>query len=120
MLLLSLGSALAADLCIRGAALHPVTAPVIEDGVVVVSDGRITAVGPSDDVRTPEGCEVHEAAVVTPGLLDGLGTAGLTGVQNSTAVRITARSRIPFSPPSSRSTASTRGSRWSTGCSTMA
>ena len=38
----------------------------IKNGVIVLRDGRIEAVGPADDVRIPDGARVIEAKVVTP------------------------------------------------------
>jgi 5-methylthioadenosine/S-adenosylhomocysteine deaminase len=58
---------------IRAGRVHPVTAPPIEDGAVLVGDdGRITAVGPHPHVPTPARAEVLEFpdAVVTPGLVN--------------------------------------------------
>ncbi len=82
MLHLLSASALAADLAIVGAVVHPVASPPIASGVVLVEDGRITAVGPAAEVSIPEGARVLEAAVVTPGLVDALSTTGLTGILN--------------------------------------
>ncbi|HHO51678.1 MAG TPA: amidohydrolase [Deltaproteobacteria bacterium] len=75
-------SAPAAELAIRAEALWPVSGPVIPDGVVLIEGDRIVAVGPADEVPIPEGIEVLSGAVVTPGLIDGLSTAGLTGILN--------------------------------------
>ena len=53
--------------------MHPVTAPPIEDGAVLVGDdGRITGVGPHAHVPTPPGCEALEFrdAVLVPGLVN--------------------------------------------------
>jgi cytosine/adenosine deaminase-related metal-dependent hydrolase len=58
---------------IRGALVHPVTAPPIEDGAVLVDGtGRIAAVGPHAHVPTPAGTEVREFrdAVLVPGLVN--------------------------------------------------
>jgi imidazolonepropionase-like amidohydrolase len=62
----------APPLALRGAWVFPVTAPPIRDGVVVVRDGRIEAVGPAGDVAVPEGATVlHEPeAWIVPGFVD--------------------------------------------------
>ena len=57
-------------LAIVGGRVVPVAGPPFEDGVVLISDGRIEAVG--RDVRVPEAAERLDAAgkVVLPGLVD--------------------------------------------------
>lgn len=56
----------------------------IDDAVVVIRDGRIEAVGPAASVVVPRGITSElRAAVVTPGLIDGRSTVGLTGIYNT-------------------------------------
>jgi cytosine/adenosine deaminase-related metal-dependent hydrolase len=60
-------------LCIRAGRVHPVTAPPIEDGAVLVNDsGRIVAVGPQSRVPSPHEVETLEFpdGVLTPGLVN--------------------------------------------------
>jgi imidazolonepropionase-like amidohydrolase len=71
------------DLVVRGALIHTMAGEPIHDGVVVVRDGRIAAVGPAAEVAVPEGLQVLEAAVVTPGLIDAHSVVGLSGYLNS-------------------------------------
>ncbi len=56
----------------RGAEIIPITSAPIADGVLVIRDGRIRAVGPADDVTIPEGAEIHDVSgkVIMPGLVD--------------------------------------------------
>jgi imidazolonepropionase-like amidohydrolase len=54
----------------------------LKDGVVVVEDGKIVAVGPASDTDVPAGTRVVEAAVVTPGLVDAHSVVGLAGYLN--------------------------------------
>jgi imidazolonepropionase-like amidohydrolase len=71
----------AADVvAIRGGRIVTVSGPVIEKGTVVVSEGKITAVGAS--VEVPAGAAVIDATgqTVYPGLIDGLTTLGLTEI----------------------------------------
>lgn len=71
----------AADVvAIRGGRIVTVSGPVIEKGTVVVSGGKITAVGAS--VEIPAGAAVIDATgqTVYPGLIDGLTTLGLTEI----------------------------------------
>ena len=74
---LTIGMATAAGLAngdsvvaIRGGAIMPVTAPPIEDGVVLIRNGKIEAVG--RDVKVPDGAEVMDAAgkVIIPAMID--------------------------------------------------
>lgn len=55
---------------------------VINDAVVVVEDGKISAVGPANRVRVPGNATELQAAVVTPGLIDARTTVGLSGAFN--------------------------------------
>ena len=72
----------AQDIAVRGQTVYPVSGEPIEDGVVVVRDGKIAAVGPASRVRIPDGIDVVEAAVVTPGLIDAHSVVGLAGYLN--------------------------------------
>lgn len=68
----ALPAAVAATHAFVGATVHPVDQPPIPDGVVIVRDGRITAVGPRDGVSVPDGATVHalDGRHVVPGLID--------------------------------------------------
>ncbi|HEX2140610.1 MAG TPA: amidohydrolase family protein [Woeseiaceae bacterium] len=81
-LLFAAGIAPAQDIAVRGDMVYPVTAPPIEDGVIVIENGKIANIGPAGDVRVPDGIEVLEAAVVTPGLIDAHSVVGLAGWLN--------------------------------------
>jgi imidazolonepropionase-like amidohydrolase len=73
----------AADtIAITGGRVVPVSGPVIEKGTVVLSGGKIAAVGA--DVVPPPGATVVDATgkVVYPGLIDGLTTLGLTEISS--------------------------------------
>jgi len=58
---------------IRAGSVHPVTAPPISDGAVLVDDaGKIAAVGPHRHVPTPAGAQALEfpGAALVPGLIN--------------------------------------------------
>ena len=74
--------ALAGDVAVRAAELHTGTGQVIEDGVVVIRDGLVTAIGPAAEVSVPDGVRVLEAAVATPGLVDAHSVVGMAGLLN--------------------------------------
>ena len=75
-------SGLTQDIAIRGDVVYPVTAEPIENGVVLVRNGQIAAVGPASTVSLPAGIRVIDAAVVTPGLIDSRSVVGLAGYLN--------------------------------------
>ena len=55
-----------------GARLIPMAGPEIPDGVVVVHEGRIVAVGPASSTQIPAGAQRHDTSGTTmmPGLVD--------------------------------------------------
>jgi imidazolonepropionase-like amidohydrolase len=72
----------AQDLAVRGEVVHTAAGAPITDGIVLVLDGRIAAVGPAAEVDVPADLRVLEAAVVTPGLVDAHSVVGLAGYLN--------------------------------------
>jgi len=56
----------------RGAVIETVSGPSISNGVLVVQNGTIQAVGAEGEVEVPEGAAEHDAAgtVILPGLVD--------------------------------------------------
>ena len=86
-LLLPVGVALAApthaqDLAVRGETVYTMAGDPIDNGVVVIRDGKIAAVGAASDVSIPDGFAVREAAVVVPGIIDARAVVGLAGQMN--------------------------------------
>ncbi len=67
------------DIAVRGDRVYTSAGEPIDNGVVIVRDGRISAVGPADSVSIPAGMDVVEAAVVTPGLIDAHTVVGMVG-----------------------------------------
>lgn len=70
------------QIAVRGETVHTVSGKPIKNGVVVIKDGKITAVGPAASTGIPNGYEVLEAKVVTPGLIDARTVVGLAGHLN--------------------------------------
>jgi imidazolonepropionase-like amidohydrolase len=75
-------AAAAEALAVHGATMHTMAGPPISDGVVVIENGRIRAVGPAATTPVPEGATLLRAAVVTPGLVDAHSVVGLAGHLN--------------------------------------
>ncbi len=66
------GNAFAEAIVFRGARVHTVAGPVIENGTLIIDDGRIVDVGPSEKVAVPAGAKVIDVTgkVIIPGLVD--------------------------------------------------
>lgn len=71
-----------AQIAVKGETVYTVSGEAIQNGVVLVNDGVIEEVGSADDVDVPSDYEVHEAKVVTPGLIDARTVVGLAGYYN--------------------------------------
>ncbi|MBL8877517.1 MAG: amidohydrolase family protein [Phycisphaerales bacterium] len=71
-----------AQTAVRAKTLYTMSGPPIQDGIVIMRDGKIVAVGPAATTPIPAGARVLEAAVATPGLIDAHSTVGLSGILN--------------------------------------
>jgi imidazolonepropionase-like amidohydrolase len=82
LLLLIAFPADARQIAVKGEIVYTSAGDPIENGVVLISDGRIEQVGPEASVQIPSDYEVHEANVVTPGFIDAHSVVGLAGIYN--------------------------------------
>ena len=73
---------LQAQLAVRGGTVYTLAGSPLKDGVILIKDGRIEAVGPAASTPVPAGYRIIEARVVTPGLVDAHSTVGVSGVLN--------------------------------------
>ena len=87
-----------AQVAVRGKTIHTMAGPPIEDGMVIIRDGKIVAVGKATDLKAPEGFPVLEAAVVTPGLIDAHSVVGLAGQFNQAHDQDQIESSSPIQP----------------------
>jgi imidazolonepropionase-like amidohydrolase len=62
-----------------GGTLHPVSSPPVEDGVVIVRNGHITAVGPSSQISVPGDVTIVDVSGkhLYPGMIDPLTNLGI-------------------------------------------
>lgn len=83
LLLLLPALALAQRVAIEAETIHTMgPAGTITNGVILIENGKITAVGPAAAVRIPAGYERLRARVATPGLVDTKTSVGLAGYYN--------------------------------------
>ncbi len=104
MLATALAAGLAApaagQVAVRAGVLHTVAGAPLEDAVVVAAaDGTIEWVGPAAEASVPDGVEVLEAAVVTPGLVDAHSVVGLAGALNSDVGQVRDQDQLDKSAP---------------------
>jgi imidazolonepropionase-like amidohydrolase len=67
---------------VHASRIYTGNAGVIEDGLILVEDGKIKAIGPRSTAAVPFGVPELRAAVVTPGLIDAHSVVGLAGALN--------------------------------------
>ncbi|MFY7895612.1 MAG: amidohydrolase, partial [Phycisphaerales bacterium] len=59
-----------AQVAVKAGTLYTMAGEPMTNAVVVITDGKIAAIGPAATTAIPAGYETLEAAVVTPGLID--------------------------------------------------
>ena len=88
----------AGDLAVMGEVVHTVVGEPIRDGVVLVRDGRIAAVGMRSAISIPAGTPEIRARVVTPGLVDGRSVVGVSGMLNQSHDQEQLEKSAPIQP----------------------
>lgn len=81
-LLLGITSITKAQLAVKADTLYTMEGSKIENGIVLVNNDEIQAVGPASEVNIPSDYETHHGSVVTPGLVDAHTVVGLAGIYN--------------------------------------
>lgn len=71
-----------AQVAVKGNTVWTMAGDPISNGVVLVKNGKIEAVGPASSVTIPAGYRVVNAQFVTPGLIDAHTVIGLNGYLN--------------------------------------
>ncbi len=77
-----LTTAVSAQVAIEGELIYTMAGQPITNGVVVIEQGKITAIGAADETPIPAGAKRLQAKIVTPGLIDAHSTVGLSGLLN--------------------------------------
>lgn len=71
-----------AQIAVKGETIHTMNGDSITNGVVLIKNGKIEAVGTAASVKIPANYRVINAKVVTPGLIDAHTVVGLNGYLN--------------------------------------
>ncbi len=75
-------STAAGQVAVEGDLIYTMAGPPIAQGVLVIQNGKITAIGKATEVDVPADCQRLQAKIVTPGLIDVHSTVGLSGLLN--------------------------------------
>lgn len=97
-LLLVFGFSAEAQIAVKGETVYTMNGNPITNGVVLIKNGKIEQVGPASRVKIPSNYEVHEAKVVTPGLIDAHSVVGLAGHLNIDADQDQLETSNPIQP----------------------
>lgn len=88
----------AAQVAIRGDTVCTMSGELIQDGMVLIVDGKIVSVGRAADISVPDGFDVLSGVVVTPGLIDAHSVVGLSGIFNVATDQDQLESSSPIQP----------------------
>ncbi|HMM80962.1 MAG TPA: amidohydrolase family protein [Pyrinomonadaceae bacterium] len=87
-----------AQIAVKGETVFTMAGEPIKNGVVLVKDGKIEAVGAAAQVSIPSGYRVISAKVVTPGLIDAHSVVGLNGYLNQPTDQMALDGSGPIQP----------------------
>jgi len=87
-----------AQIAVRADTIYTMAGQPIKDGVVLIRNGKIDQVGPASTVRIPEGFQIINARVVTPGLIDAHSVVGLSGALNQPHDQMQVERSAPIQP----------------------
>ena len=73
---------LLAQIAIKADIIYPVSTAPIKEGVILIENGRIKAVGNAAEITIPANYKIYESKTVTPGLIDARTLIGMSGVLN--------------------------------------
>lgn len=88
----------AAQIAVKGETVFTMDGEPIKNGVVLVKDGKIEAVGSAAQIKIPAGYRVMTAKVVTPGLIDAHSVIGLNGYLNQPHDQMALDGSSPMQP----------------------
>jgi imidazolonepropionase-like amidohydrolase len=86
------------QLAVKGETVWTMTGEPITNGVVLINNGKIAAVGTAAQVTIPANYRVISAKVVTPGLIDAHSVVGLNGYLNQPHDQMALEGGSPIQP----------------------
>ncbi len=89
---------MAQQIAVRGETVWTMAGEPITNGVVLINNGKIEAVGIAAQIRIPAGYKVVSARVVTPGLIDAHTVVGLNGYLNQPHDQMAIEASGPIQP----------------------
>jgi len=87
-----------AQIAVKGETVWTMAGEPIKNGVVLINNGKIEAVGPEAQVTIPANYRVITAKVVTPGLIDAHTVVGLAGYLNQPHDQMQLEGSSPIQP----------------------
>src|SRR6185369_14543340 len=87
-----------AQIAVKSETIWTMTGEPITNGVVLINNGKIEAVGTATQVKIPANYRVITAKVVTPGLIDAHSVIGLNGYLNQPHDQMALEGSGPIQP----------------------
>jgi len=87
-----------AQIAVKADTLWTMSGAPITNGVVLIKDGKIEAVGSASQIRIPNGYKIVSAKVATPGLIDARTVVGLNGYLNQPHDQMALDGSAPIQP----------------------
>jgi imidazolonepropionase-like amidohydrolase len=87
-----------AQIAVRGETVWTMAGEAIQNGVILVNNGKIEAVGAASQIKIPNNYRVINAKVVTPGLIDAHSVVGLAGYLNQPHDQMQIEGSSPMQP----------------------
>lgn len=81
-LLVGLSTLAQAQMAVQADTLYTMEGDKIVNGVVLITNDKIEAVGTASEIDIPSDYEIRQASVATPGLVDAHSVVGLAGIYN--------------------------------------
>ncbi len=97
-LILFFAANIQAQIAVKGETVWTMTGEPITNGVVLINNGKIEAVGTAAQIKIPANYRVISAKVVTPGLIDAHTVIGLNGYLNQPHDQMAIDGSSPIQP----------------------